>query len=42
MGNKITTVLETGRGVYAIRIARSLRVVKSRISGGWIMGTKLI
>ncbi len=42
IGNKIRVSLETGRGEYAILVCRSFLVVRSRIIGGWIIGTKLI
>ena len=41
MGKMIFSRCETSRG-GAMRISRSLRVVRSFITGGWITGTKAI
>ena len=42
MGKAMTAPRGTGRGAYSMRMRRSAFVVKSRISGGWMIGTRLM
>jgi hypothetical protein len=42
IGKISTAARETGRGAYSMRTRRSLEVVSRRISGGWMIGTRLM
>ena len=42
IGNAMTALRGTGLGAYSIRMPRSLLVVNIRISGGWMIGTRLM
>ena len=42
MGKAMTAPRGTGRGAYSMRMRRSDRVVNQRISGGWMIGTRLM
>ena len=42
IGKAITALWGTGLGAYSILMRRSAFVVNIRISGGWIIGTRLM